>query len=136
MAYQKYRSKKKVKEKEYRKAEYVQINIWKWTNIWAKYWLHCNTRSPYQTKKGQILTQFIFRYSSFYSMSIFLKEFLIKNFQRFSLFSNSSISVNIWARKMFFFFKQVRISPEIDWLCYQWAMPAKMRIVPAKLVEF
>ena len=32
---------------------------------------------------------------------------------------------------MLFFFKQVSISPEIDWLCYQCAMPAKMRIVPA-----
>ena len=34
------------------------------------------------------------------------------------------------------FLKQVRILTEIDWLCYQQATPPKMRIVPAKLVEF
>ena len=33
----------------------------------------------------------------------FFKGFSIQNFQRFSLFSNRSNSVNIWARKMFVF---------------------------------
>ena len=62
-----------------------------------------------------------------FKLSIFQK-FSIQNFQRFSLFSNRSNSVNIWARKRFFFLKQVRILPEIDWLCYQWVRPAKMLI--------
>ena len=37
-----------------------------------------------------------------------------------------------------FFFKQVRISPDFDWLWYQRATATilRMRIVPAKLVEF
>ena len=38
-------------------------------------------------------------------------------------------SVNFWARKMFFFFKWVRISPEIDWYHYQGASPALTFIV-------
>ena len=59
----------------------------------------------------------------------FFKGFSIQNFQRFSLFSNYSNSVNIWARRMSFFFKQVRISPEIDWYHYQSASAAPNGIV-------
>ena len=37
--------------------------------------------------------------------------------------------VNFWARKMLFFFKWVRISPEIDWYHYQGASPAPTCVV-------
>ena len=30
---------------------------------------------------------------------------------------------------------RVRILPEMDWLCYQGDKPAKMHLVPAKLVD-
>ena len=56
---------------------------------------------------------------------------LFKDFQ----YKFTTNSVNIWPRKVLSFFqKKVRILPEIDWLCYQWATLAKMGIVPAKLV--
>ena len=54
-------------------------------------------------------------------------EIFFEYFQRFSL--KWSNFVNFWARKMFFFFKQVRISPEIDWYHYQSANAAPTAIV-------
>ena len=57
---------------------------------------------------------------------------IFQNFERFSLFSNRSNSATFWAKKMFFFLNR----SEIDWLCYHWATPAKMCIMPTKLVEF
>ena len=45
------------------------------------------------------------------------------------IYEKCSKSVNFWARKMFFFFKWVRISPEIDWYHYQGASPAPTCIV-------
>ena len=39
------------------------------------------------------------------------------------IYQRCSNSVNFWARKMFFFFKWVRISPGIDWYHYQGASP-------------
>ena len=34
-------------------AQYLNwINPWKWANLWAKYWLNCNYRSPLSYKKG------------------------------------------------------------------------------------
>ena len=50
-----------------------------------------------------------------------------EKFERFAL--KCSNFVNFWARKMFFFFKQVRISPEIDWYHYQSANAAPTGIV-------
>ena len=63
----------------------------------AEYW-------PYFSWKIQV-----------FPLCLIFQRFSIQNFQRFSLFSNRSNSVNIWARKLFF--KQVRILPQIDWLC-------------------
>ena len=96
------------------------------------YWLNSDPSSPYQTKKSSILAQLILKYLSLTLCPIF-QRFSIKNSQRLSLFWNGSNSVNIRVRKMFL---QVRILQEIDCLCYQWTMLAKIRIVPAKLVEF
>ena len=53
-------------------------------------------------------------------------DFLMKFWEIYQKCSNS---VNFWARKMFFFFKWVRISPEIDWYHYQGASPAPTCIV-------
>ena len=54
--------------------------------------------------------------------------------QRFSLFSNFPNSVNIWARKVFFF--KTGQNYARNWLvCYQWATQAKMHTLSAKLVE-
>ena len=39
---------------------------------------------------------------------------------------------NFWARKMFFFLKQVRISPEFDWFHYQGHSQALLGIVRHK----
>ena len=75
------------------KVHRTYINLWKWTNLWAKYQLNCNPRSPYQAKWVLILTQLILKSLAFIPYPFF------------------------------------RILPEIDWLCYQWA-------TPAKLVEF
>ena len=54
-------------------------------------------------------------------------EIFFKKFERFSL--KCSNFVNFWARKTFFFLKQVRISPEIDWYHYQSANAAPTSIV-------
>ena len=54
-------------------------------------------------------------------------EIFFGKFQIFSL--KCSNLVNFWARKMFFFFKQVRISPEIDWYHFQSANAAPTAIV-------
>ena len=59
-------------------------------------------------------------------------EIFFENFQRFSL--KSSKIVNFWARKMFFFLKQVRISPEIDWYHYQSANAAPTAIVRHRIM--
>ena len=66
----------------------------------------------------------------------FFKDFQYKTFRDFLCFQIALTWSMFELEKCSFFFKQVRISPEIDWLCYPWATPAKMRIVPAKLVEF
>ena len=60
------------------------------------------------------------------SFGPYLRDLLLKIWEIYEKCSNS---VNFWARKMFFFFKWVRISPEIDWYHYQGASPAPMCIV-------
>ena len=55
------------------------------------------------------------------------------SFYRFP--ENKLNSVSFWARKMFFFFKWVRISPEIDWYHHQWCFPDKMSYDPTFLVK-
>ena len=31
-------------------AQYLNyINLWKWTNLWAEYWLNCSPKYPSQT---------------------------------------------------------------------------------------
>ena len=52
--------------------------------------------------------------------SLFLRYLLLKIWEIYEKYSNS---VNFLARKMFFFFKWVRISPAIDWY-HQGASPA------------
>ena len=56
----------------------------------------------------------------------YLRDFRLKIWEIYKKCSNS---LNFWARKMFFFFKWVRISPEIDWYHYQGASPAPTCIV-------
>ena len=51
----------------------------------------------------------------------YLRDLPLKIWQIYKKCSNS---VNFWARKMFFFFKWVRISSEIDWYHFQGASPA------------
>ena len=63
-----------------------------------------------------------------------ISNFLVRIWEIFLLkiwhiYKKCSNSVNFWARKMFFFFKWVRISPEIDWYHYQGANPAPTCIV-------
>ena len=60
------------------------------------------------------------------SFGPYLRDLLLKIWEIYKKCSNS---VNFWARKMFFFFKWVRISPEIDWYHYQCASPAPTCIV-------
>ena len=60
------------------------------------------------------------------SFGPYLRDLLLKIWEIYEKCSNS---VNFWARKMFFFFKWVRISPEIDWYHYQGASPAPTCIV-------
>ena len=57
---------------------------------------------------------------------LYLRDLLRKFW---GIYSKCSNSVHFWARKMFLFFKWVRISPEIDWYHYQGASPATTCIV-------
>ena len=66
---------------------------------------------------------------------VMIKFFLLSIFEGFSLFSNHSNLLNM-SKKSVFFFKQMRIAPEIDFLYYKRASPAKMYIVLAELEEF
>ena len=52
-----------------------------------------------------------------------LRDFLIKFWEISKKCSNF---VNFRAKKMFFFFKQVRISPEKDWFSHQWPYDDQM----------
>ena len=61
----------------------------------------------------------------------YLRDFLWKTWEIYRKCSNSA---NFWARKMFFFLKWVRISPEIDWYHYQCASPAPTCIVRHRIL--
>ena len=89
--------------------------------------LVCDTSTqigPFRAKRTQ-------KYSTWHPKSSLKLQKRFKDlcfvFERFSL--KCSNFVNFWARKTFFFFKQVRISPEIDWYHYQSANAAPNGIV-------
>ena len=52
----------------------------------------------------------------------------------FGLYLRDLLLKIFWARKMFFFFKWVRILPEIDWYHYQGASPSPLCIVRHKIL--
>ena len=74
----------------------------------------------------QILT-LIIHFTKYYTYEYIKLKIYPHGFERFSL--KRSNFLNFWARKTFFFFKQVRISPEIDWYHYQSANAAPNSIV-------
>ena len=73
-----------------------QITLWKWTNLGSKYWINFNTRSPYQTKEGQILTL------SFHPMFIIFEDFQYKTL-RYFLCIQIALTQSIFELKKCFF---------------------------------
>ena len=95
-------------------------------------WWHLDPNRSFQNQMEPKLFNLIAKViivtpKTFQRFIFFISEIFFEKFERFSL--KCSNFVNFWARKMFFFFKQVRISPEIDWYHYQSANAAPNCIV-------
>ena len=102
------------------------------TGLWNMGMWHFNPNRSFQSQMDPKLFNLIPKViivapKTFQRFIFCIWEIFFEKFERFSL--KCSNFVNFWARKTFFFFKQVRISPEIDWYHYQSANAAPMAIV-------
>ena len=86
-------------------------NLVTWVNEWCNVWLNW-LPNPFwnmildksKIKLNSYLLNVHHNQRTFVQLGLGLSQgFLSQNFQRFTFFSNRSNSVNIWARKMFFF---------------------------------
>ena len=106
------------------------------TGLWIIGMWHLDSNWSIQSQMGPKLFNLIPKViivtpKTFQRFVFCIWEIFFEWFDRFSL--SCSNFVNFWARKTFFFFKQVRISPEIDWYHYKSANAAPPGIMRHQL---